>query len=126
MALRNSWKSVYVKRGSGSSRKNILRAPAVTWISSHFPSCRSTRSSHTHTHTHSRADTHTPTHRHTHQQRHQCETHTPTHTHTHTYTHTHTSVRATSLNHAHTQRHNLITSRSEEHTSELQSHMHIV
>lgn len=34
-----------MNRGSGSSLKYIFRAPVVTWMSSHFPSCRFTFSS---------------------------------------------------------------------------------
>lgn len=45
MALTKSLKEPYVKSGSGSSLKNILRAPVVTWMSSHLLSFRSTFSS---------------------------------------------------------------------------------
>ena len=34
-----------MKSGSGSSLKNIFRAPVVTWMSSHLPSFRSSFSS---------------------------------------------------------------------------------
>lgn len=34
-----------MKSGSGSSLKYIFNAPVVTWMSSHFPSCRLTFSS---------------------------------------------------------------------------------
>lgn len=34
-----------MNKGSGSSLKYIFRAPVVTWMSSHFPSCRFTFSS---------------------------------------------------------------------------------
>lgn len=45
MAFTKSLKEPYVKRGSGSSLKNIFRAPVVTWMSSHLLSLRSTFSS---------------------------------------------------------------------------------
>lgn len=45
MALTKSLKNPYVKSGSGSSLKNILRAPVVTWMSSHLLSFRSNFSS---------------------------------------------------------------------------------
>lgn len=45
MAFTKSLKDPYVKSGSGSSLKNILRAPVVTWMSSHLLSFRSTFSS---------------------------------------------------------------------------------
>lgn len=45
IAFTKSLKDPYVKRGSGSSLKNILRAPVVTWMSSHLLSSRSTFSS---------------------------------------------------------------------------------
>ena len=45
MASTKSSKNPYVKSGSGSSLKNILRAPVVTWMSSHLLSSRSTVSS---------------------------------------------------------------------------------
>lgn len=45
MALTKSLKKPYVKSGSGSSLKNIFRAPVVTWMSSHLLSFRSSFSS---------------------------------------------------------------------------------
>lgn len=45
MALTKSLKDPYVKRGSGSSLKNILSAPVVTWMSSHLLSFKSSFSS---------------------------------------------------------------------------------
>lgn len=45
MALTKSLKKAYVKSGSGSSLKNIFRAPVVTWMSSHLLSFRSRFSS---------------------------------------------------------------------------------
>lgn len=45
MALTKSLKDPYVKSGSGSSLKNIFRAPVVTWMSSHLLSFRSSFSS---------------------------------------------------------------------------------
>lgn len=45
MALTKSLKKLYVKSGSGSSLKNIFRAPVVTWMSSHLLSFRSRFSS---------------------------------------------------------------------------------
>lgn len=45
MALTKSLKNPYVKSGSGSSLKNIFRAPVVTWMSSHLLSLRSSCSS---------------------------------------------------------------------------------
>lgn len=45
IAFTKSLKDPYVKRGSGSSLKNILRAPVVTWMSSHLLSSSSTFSS---------------------------------------------------------------------------------
>src|SRR4029434_6933811 len=65
----------------------------------------STISLHVHTHTHTHTHTHISTSTDT-----QVTTHTHTHTHTHTYTHIYVNGYT----------------RSEEHTSELQSHLNLV
>src|SRR4029434_7011892 len=66
-----------------------------------------------HTHTHTLTLTHTHTHSHTHTHRH-------THTHTHTHTHSH------SFSNSNQCIFNRTSYRSEEHTSELQSHLNLV
>src|SRR4029434_9330679 len=96
--------------------------------------------SHTHTHTDAHTHTHTDTHTHTHTHTPQTRTHTntkkhtptQTHAHTHTRTHKHTLyILAQTLcmchsNHIYTNTYTHIKhSRSEEHTSELQSHLNL-
>lgn len=44
MAVMNLLKWLKGKSGSGSSRKNSLRAPVMTWTSSHWPSSKSSSS----------------------------------------------------------------------------------
>src|SRR4029434_10032442 len=83
------------------------------------------RLTHVHVHVHTHTTQHNTTHtQHTHTHTTTQNTHT-THTHTHIHTHTHT----------HTQQHNtthtymmeiISKHRSEEHTSELQSHLNLV
>src|SRR4029434_630352 len=75
---------------------------------------------HTHTHTHTHTDTLSLTHTQTHTDTHtHTQTHTDTHTHTHTHTHRWSHVSVCCLMRSHDRR-------SEEHTSELQSHLNIV
>src|SRR4029434_5150053 len=92
---------------------------------------------HTHTHTYHHAHTHTHTHkrqRHTLTQTHihahtKTHTHTQTHIRTHTCMHAHTDTHTPTCTHRHTQTHthsHRERFRSEEHTSELQSHVNLV
>src|SRR4029434_11327287 len=53
-------------------------------------------------------------------------THTQTHTHTHTHTYTHTTHTHHTHRHTHIHTYTHTLTRSEEHTSELQSHLNLV
>src|SRR4029434_1203698 len=76
------------------------------------------RHKHTHTHTHTCAHTHTHTHTHT-----RARAHAPARAHTHTHTHTHTQL----FEYAKKMSDGMMAlARSEEHTSELQSHLNLV